>query len=81
MFFFCLLHGISRPPQAATPETAEVGRIDLEDCAAGEALFVPQHAGGEGEEDDGFLVSFVSPVDSGNSGARFDTAGCDPTCI
>lgn len=66
--------GFSPPPQAATPETAEVGRIDLGDWAGGEALFVPKHADGEGEEDDGFLVSFVSPTDSGNSGTWFDAA-------
>eukprot|EP00752_Nemacystus_decipiens_P006247 g5634.t1 len=57
--------------EAATPETAEVGRIGLGDgWLGGEALFVPKHGEGGGEEDDGFLVSFVSPVDSGNSELR-----------
>lgn len=58
----------SPAPQAATPETAEVGRVDLGDWLGGEAIFVSKHAGGAGDEDDGFLVSFVSPKAGGNSG-------------
>eukprot|EP00752_Nemacystus_decipiens_P007044 g6317.t1 len=72
--------------KATTPETAEVGRIDLGDWAGGEALFVPKHGEGmgEGEEDDGFLVSFTSPVDVGNSELRVwdaKTMNPDPLAI
>lgn len=59
--------------QAATPEAVQVGRIDHGDFVGGECLFIPSKpddgvASLVGEEDDGFLVSFVSPRDGGNSG-------------
>ncbi|CAM9253945.1 unnamed protein product, partial [Scytosiphon promiscuus] len=54
--------------QAATPETARVGRIDLGNWLGGEVLFIPSGDSNEDDEDDGFLVSFVSPNDGGNSG-------------
>eukprot|EP00903_Cladosiphon_okamuranus_P013500 g12574.t1 len=67
--------------QAATPETTEVGRIDLGDWLGGESIFVPRH-GGEEEEDDGYLVGYVSPKDcSGNSELRVwdaKTMNADP---
>ncbi|CAM9134879.1 unnamed protein product [Pylaiella littoralis] len=56
--------------EAATPETAEVGRIDLGDWVGGEGIFVPSKEEGADEEDDGFLVSFVSPKNCGNSELR-----------
>lgn len=65
-----------------------VGRIDLGDHVGGECLFIPSKAsddvlGGVGEEDDGFLVTFVSPKDGGNSGKQAaadnnDRMGFDP---
>lgn len=68
-------------PQAATPETAYVGHIDLGDSVGGEALFIPSNPdddvlGGEGEEDDGFLVAFVTPKDGGNSGTYRKGRAC-----
>eukprot|EP00903_Cladosiphon_okamuranus_P013499 g12573.t1 len=68
--------------EAATPETTEVGRIDLGDWLGGESIFVPRHARGEEEEDDGYLVGYVSPKDcSGNSELRVwdaKTMNADP---
>ncbi|CAN0275331.1 unnamed protein product [Ascophyllum nodosum] len=60
---------------AETPEKALVGRIDLGDYVGGEALFIPNKPdedvlGGIGEEDDGFLATFVSPKDGGSSELR-----------
>ncbi|CAN0496759.1 unnamed protein product, partial [Ectocarpus sp. 8 AP-2014] len=54
----------------ATPETAVVGRIDHGEWVGGEGLFVPSNPDGVGDEDDGFLVTFVSPKDGGNSELR-----------
>ena len=59
---------VSLVPQAATQETAEVGRIDHGEWLGGEALFIPKRGDTGGEEDNGFLISFVSPKDCGNSG-------------
>lgn len=61
--------------QGGTPETSVVGRIDLGDCAGGEVIFIPSKpdddvACGLGEEDDGFLATFVSPIDGGKSGKQ-----------
>ena len=68
--------GCCRAPQAS-PETAEVARIDLGDWCGGEGLFIPNS--GEGvEEDDGFLVTFVSPKDCGKSGKR---GGSNTVCF
>ncbi len=66
----CLTLGCFRARQAASPETAEVGRIDLGDWLGGEAIFIPNSGGAE--EDDGFLVTFVSPKDCGSSGKQGD---------
>lgn len=64
--------------QAAKPELAQVGRIGYEDgFVGGECIFIPSkpddHAvrdgDGNGGEDDGYLVTFVSRKDgTGNSG-------------
>ncbi|CAM9960416.1 unnamed protein product [Ectocarpus sp. 6 AP-2014] len=54
----------------ATPETAVVGRVDHGEWVGGEGLFVPSNPDGVGDEDDGFLVTFVSPKDGGNSELR-----------
>lgn len=56
------------PLRQATPETAVVGRIDHGEWVGGEGLFVPSKPDGLGDEDDGFLVTFVSPKDGGTSG-------------
>lgn len=50
-----------------------VGRIDFGDFVGGECVFIPSKTdsdvpGGTGEEDDGFLATFVSPTNGGNSG-------------
>ncbi len=65
----CLIIGCVRALQAASPEMAEVGRIDLGDWLGGEGIFIPNSGEGS-EEDDGFLVSFVSPKDGGSSGKQ-----------
>lgn len=63
--------------QAATPEKAQVGRIDYEDgFVGGECIFIPSKpddGDGDGEpeggEDDGYLATFVSRKDgTGTSG-------------
>lgn len=64
--------------QAETPEKALIGRIDLGKFAGGETLFIPSKPDhgefdGEGDEDDGYLVTFVSPLDGGNSGKYLST--------
>lgn len=56
--------------QAASPETAIVGRIFLGDWQGGECLFIPSKPDDDdgGKEDDGYLVTFVTPFDGSNSG-------------
>lgn len=51
-----------------------VGRIDHGEWVGGEGLFVPSKPDGVGDEDDGFLVTFVSPKDGGNSGTVLQEA-------
>lgn len=60
------------------PDEAIVGRIDYEDGFGGECVFIPSTPGAIGEdEDDGFLASFVTLRDGGNSGKQEDFA---PPC-
>lgn len=51
---------------------AVIGRVDHgEGWCGGEALFIPADSGvkaQESDEDDGFLATFVSPTNGGNSG-------------
>lgn len=72
--------------QATTPETMVVGQIDFGDYVGGECLFIPSKpdddvAGGVGEEDDGFLATFVSPRDGGHSGRQRATSMCYLLCM
>lgn len=69
--------------QAATPELAQVGRIDYEnDFVGGEGIFIPSKPDDgdgdcepEGGEDDGYLATFVSRKDgTGTSGEHKSNA-------
>lgn len=62
--------------QATNPDEAIVGRIDYGDGFGGECVFIPSTPGATGEdEDDGFLATFVSLKDEGNSGEH-EKRGC-----
>ena len=58
--------------QAASPKKVIAGRIDLGDSLSSEPLFIPSKPeddvlAGVGEEDDGYLVAFVTPRDDSKS--------------
>ena len=61
--------------KAPTPDKVIVGRIDFGDNVGGECLFIPSKPDSKGidkesEEDDGYVATFITPIDGGKSGER-----------